>query len=257
MSDAAVARAQSFVESIELPESTAPRTRALSTFNFDAARDQALVVGSELVSFVQGISAQQRSDIVNAILLAQLRAKKVLPQPTDLATTRTWYQQYFDVLSHIGFVIQQSNFQKYEQASDGFEVNQAILEVAAVLLAGAPAALAVLTTTLNALQKMNASSPWITLFDRESRSVNTAHFQVSTVDRDDAGELFVMLTAFALEANSKVTQVLFFKFKSNDVRIENTTGKASINASVLAGVRKALTKKLSGLTAEYVGDLEI
>jgi len=257
MSSAQIARARDFVSSIELPAVSRSVTRELPAFDFDSSREQALVVGSQLVSFVPEILPEERSDIVNALLLAQLRAKKGVPLPSDLASVRNWYQQYFEVLSRIGFVIQQSNLQKYEEKGEGFEAHEAVLEVAATLLVGAPTALAVLTTTLQALKKMDASSPWITLFNRESRSANTAHFQVSSAARDADGGVFVVLTAFALEAKSKITQVLFFKFRANEVTIENSAGKAAINSAVLAGVRQDIAKKLLGLTSEYIGDLDI
>jgi len=179
-----LATAQNFVSSLEIPSPRFGATATAVHVDFDAAKSQALVVGSEVVSFVQGITAEERSDIVNAALLAQLRAKKVVPEPAGIADLRTWYQQYFDVLSNVGFVTQETNMQKYHAKTEGFQVHEAVLDVAATLLTGSPAALAVLTSTVRALQKMDQGSPWITVFNRESRSANTAHFQVSTVDRD-------------------------------------------------------------------------
>jgi hypothetical protein len=252
-----VSTAQAFVSSLEIP---APKFGATATpveLEFDAARSQAVVVGAEVVSFVQGINAEERSDIVNAALLAQLRAKKVMPEPAGIADLRTWYQQYFDVLSNVGFVTQQTNLQKYHAKTDGFQAHEAVLEVAATLLTGSPTALAVLASTVKALQKMDQSSPWITVFNRESRSANTAHFQVSTVDRDPTGDLFIAMMAFGLEATSKVTQVLFFKFHKNDTKIENNAGKATINAMVLAALRPTISQKLVAHAADYLGQLEI
>ena len=252
-------QARTFVSGLDLP---APRFGATGLalappVDFDAARDQAVVVGSEIVSFVQGITAEQRSDIVNCALLAQLRAKKVAPEPRSLAEVRDWYREYFDVLGNIGFVTQQTNLQHYKTKGDGFEAHEAVLDVAATLLTGAPTALALVTSTVKALQKMDAGNPWITIFNRESRSANTAHFQVSTVDRHPNGELFVALTAFALEARQKITQVLFFKFRDNDVRIENHAGKASINATLLAGLRAQISQKLLAHSSDYLGGLDI
>ena len=252
-------QARTFVSGLDLP---APRFGATGLalappVDFDAARDQAVVVGSEIVSFVQGITAEQRSDIVNCALLAQLRAKKVAPEPRSLAEVRDWYREYFDVLGNIGFVTQQTNLQHYETSADGFEAHEAVLDVAATLLTGAPTALALVTSTVKALQKMDAGNPWITIFNRESRSANTAHFQVSTVDRDPNGELFVALTAFALEARQKITQVLFFKFRDNDVRIENHAGRASINATLLAGLRAQISQRLLAHSSDYLSRLDI
>jgi hypothetical protein len=250
--------ARSFVMGLDLP---APRFGATTTrsvpINFDTARDQALVVGSEVVSFVQGVTAEQRGDIVNSTLLAQLRAKKVVPEPRSLIEIREWYNQYFTVLGNIGFVTQQTNLQHYKETGDGFQAHEAVLDVAATLLTGAPTALAVLTSTVQALKKMDAGNPWVTIFNRESRSANTAHFQVSTVDRDPTGDLFVALTAFALEAEQKITQVLFFKFRKNEVRIENNAGKATINAAVLAGLRAQIAQKLLAQSGDFVSGLDI
>lgn len=252
-------QARTFVAGLDLP---APRFGATGIalappIDFDAARDQAMVVGSEVVSFVQGITAEQRSDIVNSALLAQLRAKKIVPEPRSLAEVRDWYREYFDVLGNIGFVTQQAHLQRYQTSGDGFEAHEAVLDVAATLLTGAPTALALVTSTVKALQKMDAGNPWVTIFNRESRSANTAHFQVSTVDRDPNGELFVALTAFALEARQRITQVLFFKFRENDVEIENHAGKASINAVLLAGLRAQISQKLLTHSNDYLGKLEI
>lgn len=249
--------ARSFVMGLDLPAPRFGATVGAAPVDFDAARNQALVVGSEVVSFVQGVNAEQRGDIVNSALLAQLRAKKVVPEPRTLGEVRDWYGEYFNVLGNIGFVTQQTNLQHYREKGDGFEAHEAVLEVAGTLLAGSPTALVVLTSTLNALKKMDAGNPWVTIFNRESRSANTAHFQVSTVDRDPNGDLFVALTAFAMEAQQKITQVLFFKFRKNDVKIENHAGKASINATVLAGLREQISQKLLAHSGDFVSGLDI
>jgi len=257
MAKPTAATARDFVGKLELPAPPPPRpaaARALAPFNFEAAKDQAIVVGSDIVSFVKTVTPQQRRDIVNALLLAQLVAKKAVPEPGTLDQIRAWYERYFDVLSNIGFAIQEKDLRKYNQKGDGFEVHEAILEVAAVLLGPGSTALAVLTATLKALQKAGGNQPWITLFNKESQFANAARFQVSTVDGDANGAL-VFLSSFALEATANLTQVLFFKFRSNDVTIEHSSGKVSIDAQVLAAVREEIAAKLIKHTSEYVAGL--
>ena len=80
MRDVSSTEALEFVSSIELP--AAPEGPALETvaaFDFDKAKNQALVVGSDIISFVQGVTEARRSDIVNSALLAQLAANKTFP----------------------------------------------------------------------------------------------------------------------------------------------------------------------------------
>lgn len=260
--DTPIVSAREFVSSIELPEPP-PLARAATPSGmpdqvaFESGKDQALVVGSDLVSFAGNVPAEQRGDVANALLLAQLRARKVVPQPATIKDLSRWYREYLDVLSQIGFAVQGATMKKYETKTDGFEAHQAVLEVVATLVAGVPGALALVSSTLGALQKMDADNPWITLFNRESRSANTAHFQVSTVGVDSGGDVFVALAAFGLEAKSNVTQVLFFKFRKNEVAIEQLSNKASINTAVLGGVRKDIAKKLVDFATSFIGNLEI
>jgi hypothetical protein len=103
-----VSKARGFVEVAELPEPPAinfdiPKAPEPA---LDAAKDQAAVVGGEVIAFVKGVTLEQRADIVNASLLAQLVAKKKVPGPTTLGGVTAWYDSYFDALSNIGSAIQ-------------------------------------------------------------------------------------------------------------------------------------------------------
>jgi hypothetical protein len=255
-----ILEARRFVDAAVLP-APPPPTRAAAAaagaFDFDAAREQAAVVGSDVIAFVKGVTPEQRSDVVNASLLAQLVAKKSHPEPKTLAAVTAWYDSYFEALSHIGFVIQDKGFAEYRHRSDTFEAHEAILEVAGALLAGAPGALVVVRKTLEALQKMSADSPWITLFHRESQSANTARFQVSVVDAEEDARFLVSLIAFGLEAERNVTQVLFFKFHRNAVTLQHHSGKVTINVPVLEGVRAQIADKLRRHADEYVAALDV
>jgi hypothetical protein len=259
MSEEAIRAAREFVRTAALPKPYPAllEARPEAKFDFDVAREQAAVVGSEVIAFVKGVTPEQRSDVVNAALLAQLVAKKKCPEPTSLPEVLAWYDQYFDVLSQVGFVIQDKGFAEYVETSDTFEAHEAIFEVAATLLAGSPAALAVVKKTLEALQKMSSDSPWITLFHRESQSARTARVQMSLVDRDENAPFLVSTIAFGLQASAKVTQVLFFKFHRNSVTLQHHSGKATIDAEVLASVRDAVAAKLTAFAHDYVAGLDI
>ncbi len=241
--------ARAFVAKAELP--TVPRRRRvpLADLGFETAKNQAAVVGSEVVSFVNGVTAERREAIVNSSLLAQLVARKKVADP---ARIYDWYDSYFDVLTNIGWVVQDRNFVEYREQSQNFETHKAILAVATTLLGTAPAALALVKTTIEALQSMNANEPWITVFNRESQTAKTARFQISLAEQDPAGQFFVSLMAFGLEAKSSITQVLFFKAKASEAVLRHYSGRVTINTGVLDGVREAIQTKLFGLANDYV-----
>jgi hypothetical protein len=163
MGRASVASAKEFVSRAELPPARHTRgatPSAVANVAFDTAKNQSAVVGSQIVSFVQGVTAERREAIVNSSLLAQQVATKKVPDRDQMFP---WYDQYFDVLTNIGWVVQEKNFQEFHETSENFEAHKAILAVATTLLGAAPTALALVKTTLDALQSMDQDNPWITL----------------------------------------------------------------------------------------------
>jgi hypothetical protein len=241
---------------LELPvpsggfESVEPKLQA----DFDALKNQAMVVGSEVLSFVKGVSIERRQDIVNCALLAQLAANHKVNSETDIFS---WYDTYFDVLTNLGWVIQDKGFSSYEEKANGLETHEAILKVAAVLMGAAPTALAVVISTIEAMKSMNKDNPWITIFDRETRKSTTAKFQIALVEEESSGQFMVSLMAFGLNAKSTLIQILFFKIRSAEVSLKHCSGKVTINEDVLTGTREKIRVKLIGHTSEMIDAIDL
>ena len=115
--------AREFVKGVSLPEPPPIRFDVVKAapVPFDVAKDQASVVGSDVIAFAKGVTPDTRADIVNAVLLAQLVAKKSMTEPKTLEQVGAWYDSYFDTLSRIGFVIQDRNFAEYQASSESFQ----------------------------------------------------------------------------------------------------------------------------------------
>jgi hypothetical protein len=256
MTRASPQSARAFVDAIELPP-TRGATRGFESadtvLELNADKEQAAVVGSEVVSFAKGVSVERRNDIVNCALLAQLVANKRI---ADRAKLIEWYKEYFDVLSNLGWTLENNGFSSYEEKADGLEAHEAILKVAAVVLGAAPTALAIVTSTIQAMKSMDADNPWITIFDRESKQSNTARFQVSLAEQSGSA-VSLSLMAFALEANSTLTQVLFFKIRRDKVRLQQCSTQVGINEEVLGAVRSKVKNKLAGMSRDFVDSLDL
>ena len=258
MTAASVASARAFVTRAEIPQArlmrggTAASAPPISDLAFDTARNQAAVVGSGIISFVQGVTAERRDAIVHSSLFAQMVAKQ---RVADEKKIMAWYDAYFDALTNIGWVVQEKTFQQFHESSENFQAHQAILAVATTLLGAAPTALALIKTTLESLQSMDTNSPWITIFDRESQHARTARFQISLADTAADGQFFVTLMAFTLEATSGITQVLFFKTKTSDATLKHSSGKVTIDTAVLDGISAEIKAKLVGIAHDYIKTL--
>ena len=63
--------------------------------------------------------------------------------------------------------------------------------------------------------------------------------------------------AFGVEANSTMTQVLFFKFTKNQATLQHQSGKVTINSEVLGSVRAPIAEKIKAHTAAFVAGLDV
>lgn len=247
-------QARRFVSSLNLNDRLArgPKSAGAVELDFDQAKNQAAVVGADIVSFVKGVTPERREDIVNSSLLAQLAAKKQVSDPNRIYD---WYNAYFDVLINIGWSVQDRGFAAYSEAGDNFQAHEAIMKVAAGLLGPAAGTLAVVQATLDALKSMSADSPWLNVFNRESKYAQAARFQITLAEPGEADRFLVSLMAFGIEAKSTLTQVLFFKFKSSEASLKHYSGKVAINTHVLEHVRDLIKNKIAAHALDYIKTL--
>jgi hypothetical protein len=251
-----IQEAAAFVESLKLPRK--PRAERRLSFGApksaaDATKQRAMVVGSDIISFVAGTDPALRTAIMNSALLAQLAANKKVPARDDV---EKWYEAYFDTLTQIGWVIQNRGFSAHEESGSEFEAHQAILSIAATLLAPAPAALDLVAKTLASMKKL-AHGSWITIFQHESQGAKAARFQVTVAGPASSGGAAVSLMAFELAATITLTQVLFFKFRSADVKLRHSSGQVAIDAELLAGVAPKIAARVADYVQAFVGNIPI
>jgi hypothetical protein len=215
---------------------------------------QAVVVGSDVVSFVQGVGAELRDAVTNSLLLAQLAASKKTP---DSERVLDWYDAYFDTLRRIGWLVGDSGFSKMEESTAGFEVHEKIMLVAAALLGPATAALAVVQATLDGLKAVGSDNGWITIFDRETLHASAGRFQMAVVEPEAGGEVIVKLMAFAIEAQRTVTQVLFFKIKKSRATLKKSDATVSMAAEGLLDTAPDVRRKVREFQRSFIAEVEI
>lgn len=256
MSSKRLKDALNYIDSADLPEpGPGRRSGPESKTVMDAlatTRQQAAVVGSEVVAFAEGVPGAFRQDLANSTLLAQLVANRAVPDKTRIFD---WYDAYFDALANIGWPVQERNFAVYVESGQNFEAHKAIIAVLSTVLGPGATSLAMITGTLEALHSMDSDSPWITLFSRESMAADSASFQVSAVERGAGGEPFVTLAAFGLHAKTRLTQVLFFKARASDVTLRHCSTRITIDAAVAEAVRQPLREKVAAHAVDFVKTL--
>jgi hypothetical protein len=249
------ARSRQFVRSAVLPRPIVERgagDAGTADVALEAGKAQAAVVGSDVVSFATNVAPQWRQDIINCSLFAQLWAKSEVADPRRIFD---WYDSYFGALQQLGWAVQDQGFAIYVETSRNFSAHEAIVKVAEGLLMPSAGSVALVKTTLDALHSMDANSPFLTLFNRESQQASAARFQVSLAEQSADGGLAVALMAFGLEAKTTLTQVLFFKALASQATLRHCSGKVSIDTALLEELRTDLADKLKEHARSFIRKL--
>jgi hypothetical protein len=245
-----------FISSVDvagLPHSRRFLAEPPPAFPAQSGKDQSVLVGSQIVSFAKGVTPEKRNAIANSALLAQLAANKQVPDQTSI---NDWYNKYFEVLTHIGWTVQNKGFSQFATANTDVDVTEAILAVAASALGGTAATGYLLVkSALEALKPSEKNKPWVTLFERESLHANAARFQVSLVNEEPDAGFLINLMAFSLEAKTDLTQVLFFRFKSASAVFKQFSGAVTISDTLLATICAPIADRVAAYTNSYIKEL--
>lgn len=250
-------QAREYVESIDLtgtPRGLVTQDAAAeATEVFDKAKAQAQVVGSSLFSFAQGVTPETREAISESALLAQLVANKrssAEREPTE------WYAIYQEVLTNVGWVLQDYGWTDYTAKGTAVEVHQKIIEVLTAALGPSAAALAIIKSAVDALAAMAPDTSWLTIFSRESQRAEIARFQIGFVETGEAADVYVSMLACLIQAKSSVTQVLFFKLKAENATFKANSAKVSIDRAALADLQPSIRAKVRAYQVDYVSSIK-
>jgi hypothetical protein len=251
--------AREFISSLDLSGIPIPRSAVFesaateASAAFDSAKNQAQIVGSALLSFAKGVTPAVREAISDSSLLAQLVANKRHPAAT---APMEWYAEYEQVLQNVGWVMQAGGWTDYSTDGTAVEVNEKIIEVLTAALGPSAAALTIIKSALDALQHMQPGGSWLTIFSRESQQAKIARFQIGLVENGEDADVFVTLLACLIEAQSDLTQVLFFKFRKESASFKANNEKVSINAPSLTDLGPAIRAKIRAYQTDFLSSIQ-
>lgn len=251
---ATVAAARTLIQMAELPAllglgADEPAGGGLPAF--DPARPQALVIGSDVVSFTIGIEADFRQAIADCALFAQLVA---LNKPGTAGDAMKFFDAYLTSLAGLGWLIQARDTATIKLRTDGFDVHSAITGVITAFLEPIAGAAKVILAVLDGLHKMDPSQPFITLFNKRSHAQKISRFQFTYVHDDPVHGLCAEIAAFALNAEVGKTQVLFFKLSKDSSSLSRSLGTLSIDTAALKEIRPNLAAKVRDFRTRMIAD---
>lgn len=165
-----------------------------------------LVTGSNLVQFPTAASGALKSSVALSLLLAQ----RVAATDTAIVTPQQWIDRHNVVLTNLNWMSEGGGLVDSTFKNINVAVHQAIIPFLTAAFGGAIAAGALIITALKQLAEMDKTSPWITLFDRQSRRFNVTEYMFTVVDIQ-ADVVKLNMASARLDARFGTTQVLFFQ----------------------------------------------
>jgi hypothetical protein len=216
-----------------------------------AGADAKVNVGS-VMSFLEGVSEQEKNDVLYSVQLAQRAASGVYDRFNH---TRAWYEKYTEVLENLGWAIDQFAFSHFDQREGEFRMDQAALSIIAAI--ATQNQLAVLQQSISALSELAEDDGTIRLFDFHSSQEASGNFQLGAVQRSANGALTVALGAFYFRSVDERRRFLFFKWGEQQVNFWTAAQRMTLNTAFYARRRDAVIAKLEADADAFIADLKL
>lgn len=214
--------------------------------------ESALVVGSNVLSFVGGLTPQQKQDVQDCVLFAQLATDKAFPDKKRYRQER--FDFYSDVLTLCGWGSTNDSLKEVSGLKQKFTMDQVALEIISSVIGVNKVLLDVVAVVFKALQKTPKA---LALFENEASGNESADFQIlpciGTVD----GEVIMIKSAFHLTSPKRITRVLFWEWSRDSVHLYAGANNTTLNQKVYAGVRQSISEKLAFTTKKRIENIEI
>jgi hypothetical protein len=224
-------------------------TAAVNTVDIDNLPN-GIVTGSNLIQFPTDASPELKSSVALSLLAAQ----RVASNDSVVLSPAQWLDRHNTVLQNLNWRNEGGGVTKSQFDSIDLAVHQAIIPFLTAAFAGALGAGALILTALKQLREMDKDSPWITLFDRQSRRFDVTEYQFSVV-QVIGDTVHLKLAAARLNASFGKTQVLFFKLKHQNAEFEQANQSFSSEAILLTEMNADLKVKLMALTKSFIRSL--
>jgi hypothetical protein len=216
------------------------------------AAAQARVNVGSLLSFVAGVSEQERNDVLYSVQLAQRGASGAFDRFTQ---TQSWYQRYVEILENLGWASEQMAFTRFEQSEGEFRMDQAALAVVTAI--ATQNQLAALQQSVQALASRAEDDGTISLFDLHASMQESGNFQLGAVQRLPNGALSMALGAFYFRSDDQRRRFLFFKWGAQQVHFWTAAQRMTLNTAFYARRRADVAARLDADASRFIAELRL
>lgn len=239
-----------YIASLPIPKST-------TVAPMDAVQDldnlpDGIVSGSTMIGFEPDLDSELRKSVALSLTAAQ----KVASADSVVVSPDLWVQRHEMVLRGLNWTTAAGGTAFTERAVSNVAVHKAIIPFLTAVFGPAVAATSLIISALQQLRKMNEDSPWITIFEQESRRFDITEFRFATASLEN-GTVMLRFAAVRFVATGERLQILFFKKNDVDVYFRLATRTMAANPDLLESMNGSLQQKLQGHTDDFISGLDL
>lgn len=239
-----------FIESLDLPEIPKGHKKAIT---FSDGKDSAYVNDGNVTGMIE-VSNQQKEDLLNSQLLAQLAANKAFDRFSD---SENWYKKYTEVLENIAWVIGAFDFKKYQSQSSTFTISEVIISTLLSIIPPTSPILKFVEGVIGSIgDEKNKEN--LLKFSQNSMSSESGNFQALACYIDP--ELKTLCATFTgSHFKVDITQHVSpcSSYESSKTTLFASAQIMSLNEVIYANIRQQIIDKLGDRAKQYVSEIEI
>lgn len=219
---------------------------------------RASVVGDAILSFVSGMSDQNRADVLNTYLFASLAANKKYPADNQ---GKEWYQTFLTVMQDAGWIVLKRYYDSTSASGKSFTMDQLALKILSSAVAAAavpgPTSALLLKVAGDAMASLQSSDKPLKVFDQNIKEKGTGGFAVGSCLETDGQEVILTLGSVRFINRTNQTKVLFVNWDSSSVDLYRGESHMTMVPSIIEKTRAIITGKLGDRAVKQISEWEI
>jgi len=245
-----------FVNDLELSPSKHPypgvTKRNLEETTTPADKETSFVNEKSLVSFAAEVSLQNRADLLNSLLLAQLSANKQFSSEDEL---EKWYRAFFKLMNKLGWVIETSKTTEYKSKGTVIEIESVVIDILESAIGGKVVEIA--RSLISAFKGLaDDKEKKFIAFEKNTHSLKKGCFLFGVATEKNE-TLSVTFCFILLSSSHEIKQILFFRSKEDESKLKTASFKGTLNVDTYAPVRQIVIDKLKDNVAKSIAEIDI
>ena len=243
------------------PESAfMPRSASFGLAQADDAAEtsSASVAGGAILTFVSGMTEQNKADIRHSYLFSSLVASKQFPKDNQ---GKEWYFKFLEVMQDCGWAIVRKNYSSEVASGKSFKMDQLVLKILGSVVAAAalpgPTSALMLKVAGDAIASLETSEKPLQVFDRNVIETGNGGFGVGSCHENPDGEVILALGTVRYIKRTNNTKVLFVNWDSSSVDLYKGESYLTMVPSQVEKARAIVLGKLGDRVVRNIEQYEI